>query len=120
MYVEFLTALSRGHSNLRAVALDRNTSVDDRPGALYIALDDAGVWRLRQSLSLAATREINLLAMAALRALEGVRDALIADPDTSGGDYLRARATLWTANAEIRDAMRRDLGERGEPDPELT
>ncbi|MFJ8005665.1 hypothetical protein [Streptomyces fagopyri] len=120
MYSEFLMALSRGHSDMRTVVLQVDRSTDDRLyGDLHQALDGSGVWRLRQSLSLTASAEIIQLAVNACGALTRMRDGLIEDPDVRGDAYFRIRADLWRENARLREAMRKDLGMDGPPDPEV-
>ncbi|MFZ3471938.1 hypothetical protein ACODT3_16745 [Streptomyces sp. 4.24] len=120
VYSEFLMALSRGHTDMRSVVLR-----PDRPsgealfGELHQALDGAGIWRLRQSLSLTASAEIIHLAEAACDALAVMRDGLIAEPHLRGASYPICRAELWRENAHLREAMRRDLGMDGPADPEV-
>ena len=119
VYVDFLIALSRGHSEMRAVTFSEGLADGDRCGALHKALDDAGVWRLRQTLFLIAPQPVISLTIEAGLAIDGVRDALISEFSVDGDLYLRARADLWKVNAELRFAMREDLGVAGPPDPEL-
>jgi hypothetical protein len=120
VYSEFLMALSRGHSDMRTVVFRVDGATDDRLYAdLHQALDGSGVWRLRQSLSLTASAEIIELAVKACDALTSMRDGLIADPDLRGDAYFQVRADLWQENAHLREAMRRDLGMNGLPDPEV-
>ena len=120
VYSDFLMALSRGHSEMRMVVLKPDRPTGDRLyGDLHLALDSSGVWRLRQSLSLTASAEIIRLAVSACEALTRMRDGLIEDPDVSSDLYLRVRADLWSENAHLREAMRRDLGMDGPPDPEV-
>lgn len=120
VYSDFLMALSRGHSDMRTVVLRVDRSTGDRLyGDLHEALDGSGIWRLRQSLSLTASAEIIRLAVRACAALTRMRDGLIEDPDVRGDAYFRVRADLWRENAHLREAMRRDLGMDGPPDPEV-
>ncbi|MET9831856.1 hypothetical protein ABZ078_21735 [Streptomyces sp. NPDC006385] len=120
VYSEFLMALSRGHSDMRTVVLRSDGSTGDRLyGDLHQALDNSGIWRLRQSLSLTASAEIIQLAVRACDALTRMRDGLIEEPDVRGDSYARVRADLWRENAHLREAMRRDLGMDGPPDPEV-
>lgn len=120
VYSDFLMALSRGHSDMRTVVLQPDRSTDDRLyGDLHQALDGSGIWRLRQSLSLTASAEIIQLAVKACDALVRMRDGLIEDPDIRGDAYFRVRADLWRENAHLREAMRKDLGMDGPPDPEV-
>ncbi|MFE9092927.1 hypothetical protein [Streptomyces sp. NPDC007264] len=120
VYSDFLMALSRGHSDMRTVVLRPDRSTDDRLyGELHQALDGSGIWRLRQSLSLTASAEIIQLAVKACDALTRMRDGLIEDPDVRGDAYFLVRADLWRENAHLREAMRRDLGMDGPPDPEV-
>ncbi|QFZ75194.1 hypothetical protein GFH48_19685 [Streptomyces fagopyri] len=120
VYSEFLMALSRGHSDMRTVVLQVDRSTGDRLyGDLHQALDGSGVWRFRQSLSLTASAEIIQLAVKACDALTRMRDGLIEDPDVRGDAYFRIRADLWRENARLREAMRKDLGMDGPPDPEV-
>lgn len=120
VYSEFLMALSRGHSDMRGIVLrpDR-PSGDALYGELHRALDGAGIWRLRQSLSLTASAEIIRLAEAACDALTALRDRLIEEPTIRGDSYVLCRADLWRENAHLREAMRRDLGMEGPEDPEV-
>jgi hypothetical protein len=105
---------------MRMVVLKPDRPTGERLyGDLHRALDGSGVWRLRQSLSLTASAEIIQLAVSACEALTRLRDGLIEDPDVSSDPYLRVRADLWRENAHLREAMRRDLGMDGPPDPEV-
>lgn len=118
-YIEHLRALSSAHANLRAVAHNADTSSTDRYVLLNTALDDSGIWRSRQALSLVAPHDVIQLAITAAKAVESVRDALMSGADTANPVYIMARDELWTANAELRSAMREDLGVPGVPDPEV-
>ena len=119
VYVDYLTALSRSHSNMREVSFRADLDERERYGALHAALDSSGIWRIRQTLALVAPPEIITLAIEAGRAIQTVRDALIADFDIEGEQYKRERAALWLVNADLRHAMREDLGVAGPPDPEI-
>jgi hypothetical protein len=120
IYIEFLTALSRSHSSMRSTVLQEGGLIEaKRYGALHEALDGSGIWRVRQSLSLTAPAEIIELAVDTCSALVAMRDVLIASLDVTSDTYMRARDDLWRANAELREAMRRDLGMDGPPDPEV-
>ncbi|WP_405017882.1 hypothetical protein OHV05_13635 [Kitasatospora sp. NBC_00070] len=119
VYVDFLTALSRGHSELRAATFREDLSDAARFGALHQALDGSGIWTCRQTLSLTAPTEIISLGIDAAKALEQVRDTLITEPDVRSEPYLRARADLWKVNADLREAMRKDLRLDLPPDPEV-
>jgi len=119
VYVDFLAALSRSHSEMRTATFREGLSGTARFGALHQALDSSGVWTCRQTLSLTAPTEIISLGIAAAIALEQVRDALIAEPDVQSEPYLRARADLWRVNADLREAMRKDLKLDLPPDPEV-
>ncbi|MGW7423064.1 hypothetical protein ACWGJB_23985 [Streptomyces sp. NPDC054813] len=120
VYSAFLMALSQGHSDMRSVILSQDRPIGDRLyGDLHQALDGSGVWRLRQSLSLTASAEIIRLAVDACDALTRMRDGLIENPDVRSDAYFRVRADLWRDNAHLREAMRRDLGMDGAPDPEV-
>ncbi|MDQ0951314.1 hypothetical protein QFZ24_005237 [Streptomyces phaeochromogenes] len=120
VYSDFLMALSRGHSDMRTVVLQPDRSTGDRLyGDLHQALDGSGIWRLRQSLSLTASAEIIQLAVRTCDALTQMRDELIADPNVRSDTYFLARADLWRENAHLREAMRKDLGMDGPPDPEV-
>lgn len=113
-------ALSRGHTDMRNVVLQVDLpSGDALYGELHRALDGAGIWRLRQSLSLTATAEIIQLAETACDALAAMRDRLIEEPTVRGDLYKVCRAELWRDNALLREAMRRDLGMNGPTDPEV-
>ncbi|WP_406373387.1 hypothetical protein OG788_24330 [Streptomyces sp. NBC_00647] len=63
--------------------------------------------------------EIIHLAVRACDELPCMRDGLIEDPDIRGDAYFRVRADLWRENAHLREAMRKDLGMGGPPDPEV-
>ncbi|MFJ9518936.1 hypothetical protein ACIRPK_11800 [Kitasatospora sp. NPDC101801] len=105
VYVDFLTAPSRSHSELRAA-----TFREDFSGAAgFQVLDGSGTWTCRRTLSLTAPTEIISLRIDAAKALEQVRDTLITEPDVRSQPYLRARADLWKVNADLREAMRKDL-----------
>ncbi|WP_405646362.1 hypothetical protein [Streptomyces sp. NBC_00019] len=105
---------------MRTVVFRVDGATGDRLYAdLHQALDGSGVWRLRQSLSLTASAEIIGLAVKACDALISMRDGLVADPDLRGDAYFQVRADLWRENAHLREAMRRDLGMSGLPDPEV-
>ncbi|MGI8334387.1 hypothetical protein ACRYCC_30930 [Actinomadura scrupuli] len=119
-YTNFLTALSQSHSNMRAATLRTTPTEAERLGILYTAIDESGIWRMRQCLSLCAPAEIIELAVAAADALVVMQDALVATFDTTSDAYVHARTDLWAANAELREAMRKDLGGSGPPDPELS
>lgn len=120
VYSDFLMALSQGHSDMRTVVLQDDRSTGDRLyGDLHQALDGSGIWRLRQSLSLTASAEIIQLAVKACDALTRMRDGLIENPDVRSDAYFRVRADLWRDNAQLREAMRKDLGMEGPPDPEV-
>ncbi|MFD8047679.1 hypothetical protein ACFV5E_30135 [Streptomyces chartreusis] len=120
VYSEFLMALSRGHTDMRSIVLQPDRpSGDALYGELHQALDGAGIWRLRQSLSLTASAEIIQLAEAACDALAAMRDRLIEEPTIRGDSYRVCRAELWRENAHLREAMRRDLGMSGPEDPEV-
>ncbi|WP_371670153.1 hypothetical protein OG985_22470 [Streptomyces sp. NBC_00289] len=120
VYSDFLMALSRGHSDMRTVVLRSDQPTGDRLyGDLHQALDGSGIWRLRQSLSLTASAEIIQLAVRACDALTAMRDRLVEDPDIRADAYLLCRADLWRENAQLREAMRKDLGMGGPPDPEV-
>lgn len=120
VYSEFLMALSRGHSDMRSVVLRPDLpSGDALYGELHQALDNAGVWRMRQSLSLTATNEIIRLAESACDALVAMRNQLLEEPNVRGDSYRVHRAELWRENANLREAMRRDLGMNGHADPEV-
>ncbi|MET9898351.1 hypothetical protein [Streptomyces sp. NPDC006446] len=120
VYSDFLMALSRGHSDMRTAVLQHDGSTGDRLyGALHQALDGSGIWRLRQTLSLTTSAEIIQLAVMACEALTRMRDLLVEDPDLKGDAYFRVRADLWRENAHLREAMRKDLGMDGPPDPDV-
>ena len=120
VYSEFLMALSRGHSDMRGIVLRADRpSGDALYGELHQALDCAGIWRLRQSLSLTASADIIHLAESACDALTSMRDRLIEEPNIRGDSYRACRAELWRDNAQLREAMRRDLGMDGPADPEV-
>jgi len=119
VYIEFLMALSQSHSSMRSTVLQADDEPDSRRyTALHEALDGSGLWRFRQSLSLTAPADIIELAVDTCDALGAVRDTLIAAPDIRSDAYLRAREDLWRTNSELREAMRKDLGMAGPPDPE--
>lgn len=59
------------------------------------------------------------MAVRACDELPCMRDGLIEDPDIRGDAYFRVRADLWRENAHLREAMRKDLGMGGPPDPEV-
>jgi hypothetical protein len=117
-YTDFLTALSLAHSTMRTAALREYPDGAVVPGTFATGIEESGIWRVRQRLSLCAPAHVIGLAMTACEAMVGIQDALKADPDPGGEPYLRARAALWAANAELREAMRGDLGVLGPPDPE--
>lgn len=120
VYSEFLTAVSRGHTDMRSVALRRDGLTGNALyGQLHQALDNSGIWRMRQSLSLTASAEIIQLAQQTTDALVAVRDRLVEEPDIGSNAYLVCRAELWQDNAHLREAMRRDLGMDGPTDPEV-
>ena len=119
VYVEFLTAVSNAHFKMRATTFRTDVPEAERYGALCEALDGSGIWRQRQEISLTAPHHVLQRAVATADELQNVRDVLIAEFDTNSDQYLRARADLWVSNAELREAMRRDLGVAGQPDPEL-
>jgi hypothetical protein len=105
---------------MRTVVLQHGPSTGDRLyGELHQALDGSGIWRLRQSPSLTASAEIIELAVRACDALTRMRDGLVEHPDVRGDAYFRVRADLWRENARLREAMRKDLGMDGPPDPEV-
>ncbi|MFJ9251102.1 hypothetical protein [Streptomyces sp. NPDC101776] len=119
IYVDFLVSLSRGHSNMRSATFRHDLNEDRIFGVMHEALDGSLIWQHRQSLSLTAPSNVIHLAIKAGKTLEGIRDALIADPNVESEPYLRARAELWLVNAELRESMRIDLEMEGPPDPEL-
>lgn len=120
VYSEFLMALSQSHSNMRSAAFQSEDLPEARRhGSLHEALDGSGIWRFRQSLSLTAPAEIIGSAVTACNALTAIRDVLIETPDVRSDAYLRVRADLWLANASLREAMHRDLGMEGLPNPEV-
>jgi hypothetical protein len=86
---------------------------------MHAAVNESGVWRSRQALSLAAPSGLIQLAIVAAEAIETVRDVLITNPNTNDSACIDARGRLWAANAELREAMRQDLGVMGPVDPEL-
>ncbi|MFI0350919.1 hypothetical protein [Actinomadura sp. 9N407] len=118
-YTTFLIALSQSHSNMRAATFTTTPEPSERHNVLYNAIDESGIWRARQCLSLSAPAEIITLAITATEALVAMQNALTETFDTRSDRYLRARTDLWTANAAVREAMRTDLGESGPPDPEV-
>ncbi|MEU4475233.1 hypothetical protein [Micromonospora sp. NPDC023888] len=119
VYVDFLAALSKAHSDMRSVAFRTGFSQVERSHALLEALDASGVWRLRQSISLIGSRKLMHDVVAAARSLEGVREVLSQDADVSSDRYITARNNLWAANAALRELMRKDLGIAGDPDPDV-
>jgi len=120
VYPEFLMALSQSHSNMRSAVLQNGNPLETASfGALHEALDGSGIWRFRQSLSLTAPAEIIKLAVDTCSALTKMKDVLVERQDVTNDAYLRARADLWRINADLREAMRRDLGMNGPPDPDV-
>ncbi|TDC81263.1 hypothetical protein E1193_15225 [Micromonospora sp. KC606] len=119
VYVDFLAALSKAHSEMRSVVFRGELSDVERRHALLAATDASGVWRLRQSISLIGSRQLMHEVVAAAQKLEGVCEALSLDPDVSSDRYIEARNNLWAANAALRESMRKDLGIAGDPDPDL-
>jgi hypothetical protein len=118
-YSDFLAALSQAHTNLRTISLQEHPDGVVPPGLLAAGILESGIWRMRQSLSLCAPSPIIELAITACDAMVSIQDALIVNPDHKGAPYLRARAGLWAANANLREAMRKDLGVPGPSDPEV-
>jgi hypothetical protein len=118
-YSTFLIALSQSHSNMRAATFSSSPAPSERHGVLYNAIDESGIWRARQCLSLCAPAEVITLAIQATDALKAMQEALTETFDTNSEPYLHARTALWRANAAVRQAMRTDLGEGGPPDPEV-
>jgi hypothetical protein len=119
VYTEFLVALSVAHDNLQAVAISEDLDPDARPGRLHLVVNDSGLWRARQTLSLVAPRSILDRAEEVTEALEHVKEALTADLTIFSDAYSKTRADFWRANAELRQLMREDLGARGVLDPEV-
>ncbi|WP_146074867.1 MULTISPECIES: hypothetical protein [Micromonospora] len=119
VYVDFLAALSKAHSEMRSVAFRGEVSDTEMRNALLEAIDASGIWRLRQSVSLIGSRQLMHEVVVAARKLEGVCEALSLDADVSGDRYIKARNNLWAANAALRESMRKDLGIAGDPDPDM-
>ncbi|MET8042915.1 hypothetical protein ABZU25_18895 [Micromonospora sp. NPDC005215] len=119
VYVDFLAALSKAHSDMRSVAFRSEFSPVERSHALLEALDASGVWRLRQSISLIGSRKLMHEVVTAARCLEGVCEVLSHEADVSSDRYINARNNLWAANAALRELMRKDLGIAGDPDPDV-
>ncbi|MEU8185525.1 hypothetical protein AB0B85_03415 [Micromonospora sp. NPDC049044] len=119
VYVDFLAALSKAHSDLRSVAFRSELSPVERSHALLEALDASGVWRLRQSISLIGSRGLMHEVVTAARSLEGVCEVLSHGADVGSDRYIEARNRLWAANATLRELMRKDLGIAGDPDPDV-
>jgi hypothetical protein len=119
-YIDYLQALSSAHSNLRKIADHQpNASLSERYALMNAAVDESGIWRSRQALSLAAPHDLVDHAITASRAVDALKDLLITHPDTRSAAFFHVRQQLWDANAELREAMRQDLGIPGPPDPEL-
>lgn len=119
VYQGFLMASSRAHSEMRASALRVGLSESERFGEIHRAIDGSQLWQYRQALSLTAPSRIVALAAEVTQALEAIRDLLIRDPSITGDRFLHLRAMYWLKNADLREAMRSDLGMSGPPDPEV-
>ncbi|MFJ1955339.1 hypothetical protein ACIOGT_10225 [Streptomyces microflavus] len=119
VYQEFVMASSRAHSQMRASALKSGLSDSERFSQIHEAIDSSQLWQQRQALSLTAPSHIVALASEVTRALEAIRNLLIEAPSITGDRFLHLRAVYWLKNAELREAMRLDLGMSGPPDPEV-
>jgi hypothetical protein len=104
---------------MRASALRVGLSESERFGEIHRAIDGSQLWQYRQALSLTAPSRIVALAAEVTQALEAIRDLLIRDPSITGDRFLHLRAMYWLKNADLREAMRSDLGMSGPPDPEV-
>lgn len=119
VYQEFVTASSRAHSETRASVLRAGLSESERFSEIHQAIDGSRLWQARQALSLTAPSHIVALAAEVTRALEAIRDLLIEAPSITGDCFLHLRAIYWLKSADLRQAMRSDLGMSGLPDPEV-
>lgn len=119
VYTEFVMASSRAHSQMRASALKVGLSEPELFSEIHQAIDSSQLWQHRQALSLTAPSHIVALAAEVTQALEAIRELLIENPSITGDRFRHLRAVYWLKNADLREAMRSDLGMSGPPDPEV-
>ncbi|MGW2283628.1 hypothetical protein [Streptomyces phaeochromogenes] len=119
VYQEFVMASSRAHAQMRASSLKAGLTDRERFSEIHEAIDSSQLWQQRQALSLTAPSHIVVLASEVTRALEAIRDQLIEVPSITEDRFLHLRAVYWLKNADLREAMRLDLGMSGPPDPEV-
>lgn len=110
LYGEYLAALSRTRSQLRATARDTEAPAGDRSARALSAFHDGGAYELRYQVAITAPDDVVEASTAAFRTLRDMRDLLQAGAVRTDPAYARLRDRWEDAFAELRARMRRDLG----------
>jgi len=108
-YVEYAQTLEAAHAALRSVARGR-TDDPDRSFAAGQAVQDSGIYRVRERLLMSGSTELVRACETAFGCLIGVRDAVRAGAGLSSRSYHDAyhayAEALWALRGAVRTVLR--------------
>ncbi|MEU1660674.1 hypothetical protein ABZ527_31825 [Streptomyces griseofuscus] len=110
LYGDYLAALARTRNHLRMAARPTGLSVEERARRAAEAFHEGNAYELRYQIAVVAPRAVVETSTAVFRSLRDLRDRVEEGALHTSQDYIQARDRWELLLAELRMAMRRDLG----------
>ncbi|RRQ86327.1 hypothetical protein [Streptomyces griseofuscus] len=110
LYGDYLAALARTRNQLRMAARPTGLPDEERLRRAAEAFHEGNAYELRYQIAVVAPREVVEASTAAFRSLRDLRDLVETGALHTSEDYVQARNRWELLLAELRIAMRRDLG----------
>lgn len=114
IYADYLSSLSRTRNELRLAAHRESAPPEERIKLAEEAFKEGQTYELRYQVSLLASTSLVRASDTAFRSLRNLRDVVAAGGVREQTNYIVARDAWEEAFADLRIAMRRDLGIRDE------
>jgi hypothetical protein len=109
LYGDYLAALARTRNHLRITARPA-TPPQERADSAARAFREGNAYELRYQIAVVAPRDVVEASTAAFRALRDLRDEVEQGAVATDHGYIETRERWDALLAELRIAMRRDLG----------
>ncbi|MFG1807444.1 hypothetical protein [Streptomyces sp. NPDC049040] len=110
LYGDYLAALARTRNHLRVAARPSGLSPDERARRAAEAFHESSAYELRYQIAVVAPVGVVEASTSAFRALRDIKDQVEVGALHTDDSYVAARERWEFLLAELRMAMRRDLG----------
>lgn len=110
LYGDYLAALARTRNQLRMAARPDGLPAEERTRRAAEAFHEGNAYELRYQIAVVAPREVVEASTMAFRSLRDLRDRVAEGANHTDQTYVVARERWESLLAQLRVAMRRDLG----------